>query len=73
MVSSQIQVPRPYASLRDARLRTALEAHDVLVKLVSSYTAKEDGRLMDELVRLFAQLDEIVSGLEDEHGKAQLS
>ncbi len=47
-----------YASVKDARLRTALKAHDLLVQLIRSDTGYEENVILNSLFKVINELDE---------------
>lgn len=57
---SRETLPTVSSSLTSQKLRTALKAHDCLVKLVEPGSRDRHMHVMDELERLFHELDELV-------------
>ncbi len=55
-------VPSISSSLTSQKLRAALKAHDLLVKLVEPGNRAVYERLMDELHTVFRELEELVGG-----------
>ena len=47
-----------YASIKDARLRTALKAHDLLVQLIRAQSAYEENLVLNSLFTVINELDE---------------
>ncbi len=68
MVEERLQLPSISSSLTSQKLRAALKAHDLLVKLVEPGTRSSHMRLMDALELAFLEMDELVEAMDD--GKA---
>ncbi len=47
-----------YASIKDARLRTALKCHDLLVQLIRAQTSYEENVVLNALFKVINELDE---------------
>ena len=58
-------VPSISSSLTSQKLRTALKAHDILVKLVEPASTLHYEKLLDELAVVFEQLEQIIGSRED--------
>ena len=54
-------LPEPrIAALRDAKLRTALKAHDCLHRLLRCSGTAEENAIMNELFEVMNELDEVI-------------
>ncbi len=61
-----------YSSVRDARLRTALKGHDLLVALINAGSEYEAQQVLNELFTVMNELDAYYDLEEDKHGEKAL-